>query len=50
MEKEENPFKKRSFPKFIIPFYQKAIEIGSDLFDTRPIRGIIDNLEKEIAK
>lgn len=50
MDIEDNPFKKRSFPKFIIPFYQKAIEIGSNLFDTRPIRGIIDNLEKEIEK
>lgn len=46
MDKEQNPFKKRSFPKYIIPFYKKAIEIGSKLFDTKPIHIEIEKLEK----
>lgn len=45
MEKEQNSFKKKSFPKFIIPFYKKAIEIGSTLFDTSHIKKVIDELE-----
>jgi len=47
MEQEQNHFKKRSFPKFILPFYKRAIEIGSLLFDTTPIKKVIDELEKE---
>ena len=47
MEQEQNPFKKKSFPKFILPFYKKAIEIGSTLFDTTPIKKVIDELETE---
>lgn len=47
MEQEQNPFKKRSFPKFILPFYKKAIEIGSTLFDTTPVKKVIDELENE---
>ncbi len=46
MEQEQNPFKKRSFPKFILPFYKRAIEIGSSLFDTIPIKKAIEELEK----
>jgi hypothetical protein len=45
MGQEQNPFKKRSFPKFILPFYKKAIEIGSTLFDTTPVKKVIDELE-----
>jgi hypothetical protein len=48
MEQEQNHFKKRSFPKFILPFYKKAIEIGSPLFETTPIKKVIDELEKSI--
>lgn len=47
MEREQNHFKKRGFPKFILPFYKKAIEIGSPLFDTTPIKKVIEELEKE---
>lgn len=47
MEQEQNSFKKKSFPKFILPFYKKAIEIGSTLFDTTPIKKVIDELETE---
>ena len=47
MEEEQNPFKKRSFPKYILPFYKKAIEIGSSLFDTAPIKKVIDELEQQ---
>ncbi len=46
MEEEQNSFKKKSFPKFIIPFYKRAIEIGSPLFDTTPIKKVIEELEK----
>lgn len=44
MEQESNHFKKRSYPKYIIPFYKKAIEIGSNLFDTTPIKQEIEKL------
>lgn len=47
MEQEQNSLKKKSFPKFILPFYKKAIEIGSTLFDTTPIKKVIDELETE---
>ena len=47
MVREENPFKKRSYPKFILPFYKKAVDIGSKLFDTTPIKKAIEELEKE---
>lgn len=48
MEQEQNPFKKRSFPKFILPFYKRAIEIGSPLFDTSEIKKVINELEKHV--
>ncbi len=47
MDNEENLFKKRSFPKYILPFYKKAIEIGSELFDTTPIKTAITELEQQ---
>ena len=47
MLEEENYFKRKSFPKFILPFYKRAIEIGSALFDTTEIRKTVDELEKE---
>jgi len=50
MDNEENPFKKRSFPRYIIPFYKKAIEIGSGLFDTKPIQTEIGKLEELIKE
>ena len=48
MDIEENPFKKRSFPKYIIPFYEKAIEIGDGLFDPKPIQDEIDRLNEQM--
>lgn len=47
MDKEENLFKKRSYPKYILPFYNKAMEIGSQLFDTTPIKKAIVELEQQ---
>ena len=32
MEAEENPYKKKSFPKIILPYYRLAMEIGSQFF------------------
>lgn len=32
MEAEQNPHKKKSFPKIILPYYQKAVDIGSQIF------------------
>ena len=46
-EQEQNPFKKRGFPKFVLPFYKRSIEIGSPLFDTTTIKKAIEELEKE---
>jgi len=48
MDNEENVFKKRSFPKYIIPFYKKAIQIGNGLFDHRPIQDEIDRLSEQL--
>jgi hypothetical protein len=50
MDNEENPFKKRSFPKYIIPFYKKAIQIGYGLFDLKPIQDEIDKLTEQLNK
>ena len=47
MLKEENPFKRQSFPRYILPFYRRAVEIGSNLFDTKEIKAAIEELEKE---
>ena len=46
MEQEQNPMKQKSFPKFILPFYKRAIELGSTLFDTKQIEKLIDELEQ----
>ena len=48
MDNEENPFKKKSFPKYIIPFYEKAIEIGKGLFDPKPIQNEIEKLTQQL--
>ena len=32
MDSEENPYKKKSFPKIILPYYRKALEIGEPYF------------------
>lgn len=45
MNKEANFFKKKSYPRYILPFYKRAIEIGSSLFDTTEIAKHIKDLE-----
>ena len=49
IQKEQNFFKKRSFPKYILPFYKKAVEIGSGLFDITPIKKRIEELEQTMT-
>jgi len=49
MHKEENFFKRRSYPKYILPFYLKAIEIGSELFDTKELKKEVEELKKLIS-
>jgi len=47
MEAEENPYKKKSFSKIILPYYQLALEIGSHIFkDVDEIKTTIAGLEK----
>lgn len=46
MEQEQNSFKKQSFPQFLLPFYKKAIEVCLTLFDTTPIKKVIEEIEK----
>lgn len=43
---EKNPFKKDSYPNYILPFYKRAIDIGSQLIDTKEIIKRIKLLEK----
>ncbi|CAM3009993.1 hypothetical protein [Flavobacterium frigoris] len=43
MSEEENQFKKQSYPKVVLPYYQKAIEIGPQFVD-------IPTLTKRIAE
>ncbi len=44
MDAEENPFKKKSFPKIILPYYRKALEIGENIFQD------IDEFKKTISE
>lgn len=49
MEAEQNPFKKKSFPKIILPYYQKVLEIGSGfLKDEQAFKKTISDLESEL--
>lgn len=45
MIEEENFFKTRSFPKIILPYYQRAVEIGSHLFNMTELKERIKELE-----
>ncbi|QTE24253.1 hypothetical protein [Polaribacter cellanae] len=48
MDTEENIYKKRSFPKMILPYYRKALEIGSAFFkDVEAFKKTIAGLEVE---
>lgn len=42
---EENPFKQRSLIKYTLPFYRRALEIGSKLIDTAKVNKTIQVLE-----
>jgi hypothetical protein len=46
MEKEENPHKKKSLPKGIIPFFEKAIELAKGKWDLSGLKIRIDSLDK----
>lgn len=43
---EQNPFKKKSFPKIILPYYQKALEIGAQIFDLTKLKKRISELQQ----
>jgi hypothetical protein len=45
MNEEQNPYKKQSFPKIILPYYQRAAEIGSQIFDMTELNKRIKELE-----
>ena len=48
MEAEENPYKKKSFPKMILPYYRLALEIGSHVFkDIQEFKKTIADLEAQ---
>lgn len=46
---EENGFKQRNFPKIILPFYRKAVEIGSEIIDMKKVKDNINKLEEFMA-
>jgi len=37
MEEETNPFKKKNFSNYILPFYEKALEIAKGKMDTKKL-------------
>ncbi|MBP2834222.1 hypothetical protein J8281_18645 [Aquimarina sp. U1-2] len=48
MDAEENPYKKRSFPKIILPYYRKALIMGRALFkDIEAFKKTIEDLEAQ---
>jgi hypothetical protein len=49
MVAEKNEFKKRNFPKIILPFYMKAVEIGSKIMDMKDVKENIKTLEEFMA-
>jgi hypothetical protein len=46
MQAEENEHKKNSFPKIILPYYEKAVELGNDLTDMKSLKDRIKELKK----
>lgn len=49
MDAEENPYKKKSFPKIILPYYNKALEIGQSIFkDVEVFKKSIKELEAQL--
>lgn len=47
MADEQNQHKKKSFAKIILPYYQRAAEIGSQYFDTKDLLQRIKELEND---
>lgn len=45
MNAEANPHKKKSFPKMILPFYNRALELLTGRGDTKPLAAKIKELE-----
>lgn len=46
MESEQCKHKKKSFPKIILPYYEKALEIGESYFDTKDLKARIKKLKE----
>ncbi len=49
MVAEKNEFKQRNFPKIILPFYMKAVEIDSKIMDMKKVKENIKTLEEFMA-
>jgi hypothetical protein len=47
MVDEKNPYKKKSLPKSILPYYHRAIEVGSKFFQMSQVEDRIKDVEKE---
>lgn len=50
MKQEKNQFKKKNLPKSIMPYYRRAIEVGTGIFDLSPIDARIKALDEETIK
>lgn len=50
MNTEKNPYKKKSLPKSILPYYQLAVEIGSKFFNMTEVEKRINDLNQAAAK
>ncbi len=49
MDVEENPFKKKSYPKIILPYYRLALEIGQPYFkDVEEFKKTMASLEEAL--
>ena len=46
MQAEQNQYKKNSYPKIILPYYNKAVELGNDITDMTNLKERIKELEK----
>lgn len=49
MIEEKNPFKKKSLPKSILPYYQRAIDIGSKFFDMSQVGDRMKDVGNEVS-
>jgi hypothetical protein len=46
---EKNGFKQRNYPKIILPFYRRAVEIGSKIMEMKKVNENIKTLEEFMA-